>query len=184
MYIKTSVDILIANMHNDTYTKTEIDLTLSAYTNSIGLHNDCLYSKAKLNIKLDTEYIIKEIQANYYDKAATGSLFSNIDLSSYYTKIEIGDIDNELSALILNTYTKAEIDSQLTYYATPTHLQGNYMTSISITETLMNNYATIALLDDNFYDQAHLDNQFSLKADVSQLTGLVPTDYSAVKMYK
>ena len=51
------------------------------------------------------------------------------------------------------------------------------MTSIAIAETLMNNYATIALPGDNFYDKAYLDNQFSLKADVSQLTGLAPTDY-------
>ena len=43
------------------------------------------------------------------------------------------------------------------------------MTTLSITETLMNNYASIALLADNFYDKTYLDNQFSLKADVSQL---------------
>ena len=30
MYIKTYVDILTADIHNDTYTKTEIDSTLSA----------------------------------------------------------------------------------------------------------------------------------------------------------
>ena len=41
----------------------------------------------------------------------------------------------------------------------------------------MNNYATITLLVDNFYDKTYSDNQFSLKADVSQLTGLVPTGY-------
>ena len=38
MYNKTSVDILIANIYNDAYAKTEIDLTLSGYTNSIDLH--------------------------------------------------------------------------------------------------------------------------------------------------
>ena len=42
MYNKTSVDFLIANIYNDTYTKAEIDLTLSAYTNSIDLHNGFL----------------------------------------------------------------------------------------------------------------------------------------------
>ena len=40
----------------------------------------------------------------------------------------------------------------------------------------MNSYATIALLVDNYYDKSYLDNQFSLKADVSQLSGLVSTD--------
>ena len=82
MYSKASVDILIADVYNDTYTTTEIDTTLSAYTNSIDLHND-FYSKAKMSIILYTYYNITEIQANYYDKVATDSLFSNIDLSNY-----------------------------------------------------------------------------------------------------
>ena len=40
MYNKTSVDILVADIYNDAYTKTEIDSTLSGYTNSIDLHNE------------------------------------------------------------------------------------------------------------------------------------------------
>ena len=55
MYNKTFVDILIADIYNDTYTKTEIDSTLSGYTNTVDLHND-LYSKAKMSIILDTYY--------------------------------------------------------------------------------------------------------------------------------
>ena len=90
----------------------KIDSTLRAYTNSVDLHNE-FYSKAKLSILLDTYYNITETQANYYDKVATDSLFSNIDLSSYYSKIEVDDIDNELFTLILNTYTKTEIDTLL-----------------------------------------------------------------------
>ena len=43
---------------------------------------------------------------NFYNKSSIDTLFSNIDLSNYYTKAEIDDIDNELSTLILNTYTK------------------------------------------------------------------------------
>ena len=74
MYNKTYVDILIADMYNDTYTKTGIDSTLSGYTNTIDLHND-VYSKANMSIILDTDYNITGIQANYYDKVATGSLF-------------------------------------------------------------------------------------------------------------
>ena len=58
MYNKTPVDILVADIYNDTYTKTEIDSTLSGYTNSIGLHND-FYSKAKMSIILDTYYNIR-----------------------------------------------------------------------------------------------------------------------------
>ena len=40
-------------------------------------------------------------------------LISIIYLSNYFTKTEIGDIDNELSASILNTYTKTEVDTLL-----------------------------------------------------------------------
>ena len=42
MYNKTYVDILVADIYNDTYTTTEIDSTRSGYTNSIDLHNDLL----------------------------------------------------------------------------------------------------------------------------------------------
>ena len=55
------------------------------------------------------------------------------------------------------------------------------MTTLSTTETLMNNYASITLIDDNFYDKACLDNQFSLKADVSQLTCLETSGYLELK---
>ena len=45
----------------------------------------------------------------------------------------------------------------------------------------MNNYASITLLVDNPHDKTYLDNQFSLKTDVSQLTALVATDYLSTK---
>ena len=83
MYNKTSVDILIADIYNDTHIKTEIDTLF-------------------LNIDL----------SNYCIKSESGTLFYNIDLSSYYTKFEIDDIDNGLYTLILNTYTKTEVDTQ------------------------------------------------------------------------
>ena len=88
-------------------------------------------------------------------------MFSNIDSSSYCTKIEVDDIDNELSTSILNTYTKTEVDTQLTYYTTATYLQGNYMTTLSVTETLINNYATITFLVDNLYSKTEIDATLS-----------------------
>ena len=88
-----------------------------------------------MSIILCTYYNITEIQSNYYIKTEIDSLFSNLDLSNYYTKSEVDDIDNELFTLILNTYTKTEIDTQLTDYATISYLQSNYMTTLPITET-------------------------------------------------
>ena len=46
-------------------------------------------------------------------KAEVGTLFSNIDLSNYYTKSEVDDIGNGLPTLILNTYTETEVDTLL-----------------------------------------------------------------------
>ena len=40
------------------------------------------------------------------------------------------------------------------------------MTSISITNTLMSNYATIALLGDNFYNKAEVDNLITFDPNV------------------
>ena len=45
----------------------------------------------------------------------------------------------------------------------------------------MNTYAGITLFVDIFYDKAYLDNRFSLKADVSQITELVTTGCSTAK---
>ena len=120
--------------------------------------------------------------ANYYNKTQVDAIVANINFSNnHYTKTEVDDIDNELSALILNTYTKTEVDTQLTDYATISYLQGNYMTSLAITETLMNNYANITFIVDNFYDKTYLDNQFTLKVDVSELANLVTTEYINTK---
>ena len=86
----------------------------------------------------------------YNDTLKQKLIFSNIDLSNYYTESETNDIDNGLPTLILNIYTKTEVDTQLTDYATISYLQGNYMTTLSITETLMNNYASITFITDIF----------------------------------
>ena len=39
--------------------------------------------------------------------------YFQIDLSSYYTKSEVDDIDNGLSTLTLNTYSNTEVDNLL-----------------------------------------------------------------------
>ena len=92
--------------------------------------------------------------SNKYNKTEVGATVANINFSNnHYTKSELDDIDNDLSALILNTYTKAGIDTTLSGYSTVTYLQGNYMTSLSIAQALMNNYASVTFIVDNFYDK-------------------------------
>ena len=105
--------------------------------------------------------------------------FGDLDIPNFYNKTEIDAIDDELSALILNTYTKTEvgalisntnltdyytkteIDTTLSDYSTVTYLQGNYMTTLAITETLMNNYANITFIVDNFYSKTEFDPTLS-----------------------
>ena len=90
--------------------------------------------------------------SSYYNKTEVDAIVANINFSNnHYTKTEVDDIDNELSALTLNTYTKTEIDTSLSDYSTTTYLQDNYMTSILIAQTLMNNCASVTFIIDNFY---------------------------------
>ena len=106
---------------------------------------------------------------NSLDKSV--EFFGNLDIPNFYNKTEVDAIDDELSALILNTYTKpevealisninltdyytkTEIDTSLGDYSTISYLQDNYMTSLLITQTLMNNYASITFIIDNFYSK-------------------------------
>ena len=114
---------------------------------------------------------------NYLDKSV--EFFGGLDIPNFYNKTEIDAIGDELSALILNTYTKTEvealisntnltdyytkteIDTTLSDYSTTSYLQGNYMTTLAITETLMNNYATITFIVDNFYSKTETDSTLS-----------------------
>ena len=116
---------------------------------------------------------------NFYNNREVCNLITNLNLINYYTKKQVDALIYNMN--LVGYYTKTEIDSQLTDYTTITYLQGNYMTTLSITETLMNNCATITLLVANFYNEAYLDNQFSSQADVSELTSLVTTDYLTTK---
>ena len=54
------------------------------------------------------------------------------------------------------------------------------MTTLSISGTLMNNYASLTLIGDNFYDELYLGNQFRLKADASNTvtTNYLSTNYT------
>ena len=129
-----------------------------------------VYNKAEIdaiafNGNLSNYYNKTEVDAiaaninfsnNHYTKTEVDTIVSNMNFSNvYFTKTEVDAIDDELSALILNTYTKSKINTQLT----------DYMTSSALSETLMNNYANITFIVDNFYDKAYLDNQFSLKSE-------------------
>ena len=52
----------------------------------------------------------------------------------------------------------------------------DYYTKTKIDTLLYTNYSSLSFIADNFYDKSYLDNQCSLKADVSQLIEFVTTD--------
>ena len=107
---------------------------------------------------------------NSLDKSVEFS-FCDLGIPNHYNKTEIDAIDDELPASILNTYTitevealiyninlvdyytKTEVDTQLTDYTTVIYLQGNYTTSLLITQALMNNYASVAVINTNHYSK-------------------------------
>ena len=91
---------------------------------------------------------------NFCNKAEAGNLITNRNLLNYYVKNQVDTLLSNIN--LVDYYTKTEIDTQLSDYATTTYLQSNYMTSISITGTLMNNYASIALLVSNFFMVEHI----------------------------
>ena len=79
------------------------------------------------------------------------NLITSLNFVNYYNKNQIGTLISNIN--LVDYFAKAEIDTQLTDYVTTTYLQANYMTSVSITETLMNNYASLTFLVDNLYDK-------------------------------
>ena len=103
---------------------------------------------------------------NFYNKAEVGNLITNLNLVNYYTKSQVDTLIYNIN--LVGYYTQAKIDTQLTHYVTATYLHAKHMTPISTKETLMNNYARMTSLVDNFYDKAYLNNQ---------TTGFVSTDY-------
>ena len=109
-------------------------------------------------------------------------------------KTEIDAICDEWSALVSNTYTKTEIEAlisntNLTSYYTKTEvgsslsdtvtcLQNNYMTSLLITQTLMNNCASIAFTNTNHYSKTEIDStpsdSYYAKSEIDTTLNLYP----------
>ena len=85
--------------------------------------------------------------SNYYNKTQIDAIVSNINFSNgHYTKAEIDDIDNELPALIVNTYTKTEVDN-----------------------LLYTNYPSLSCIADNFYAKTETDSTLSAYTTSTEL---------------
>ena len=119
---------------------------MSSLDKSIEFFGDCdfpnIYNKTELGSLLANINF-----SNYYNGTEMDFIGSNIDLSNYYTKSEIDDIDNGLPTLILNTYTKTEVDT-LFINTSSQHFSAislinlelglNYLTNIQIAEASYN----------------------------------------------
>ena len=98
--------------------------------------------------KTESDSLLSNVSlSDYYNETEMDLIVSNIDLSNYYTKTETGDLDNELSTLILNTYTKTKAgtllfnsSSQAFSAMSPINLELelNYKAAIQLAETYYN----------------------------------------------
>ena len=128
MYNKTFVGILIADIYNDTYIQSDIDTLIP-------------------NTDL----------SNHYIKTKFGTIFSNIDVTNYCTKSEVDGIDNELSTLILNTYTKTEADTLIyTNYNSLSFIVYNFDSKTETAPTL-SDYTTTTQLDYDFHSKGYVN---------------------------
>ena len=88
--------------------------------------------------------------SSYCIKADIDTLFPNIDLGNYYTKSEGDDIDNGLPTLILNTYTKPEVDNLLyTNYPSLSFIVNNFHSKTE-TDSALSDYTTSGQLHIGF----------------------------------
>ena len=93
----------------------------------------------------------------------------NIDLSNYYSKIEVDDIDNELPTLISNTYTKTRIGTLLyTNYPSLTFIIENFSSKTEIDSTL-SDYITSTQIDDSYYTKSEIDTTLNLYSPSTQI---------------
>ena len=110
---------------------------LCSSTNACTFHDDCeipnRYNKTYVDI------LIADICNDSYSTTEIDILCSNIELSNYYTKSDVDDIDNDLSTLLLNSYTKTEID---------TFVHTNYTSLSFIVENFYSNTETDSTLSD------------------------------------
>ena len=175
------------------YTGSEnIDITSIEISLNVQLKiNDEIVSNPRLNCYFELHAgtsgvtFLQNIVGSFQPRAIFNPLYKSVEffgglgIPNFYNKTEVDAIDDGLSALVLNTYTKPEVEAlisniNLTYYYTKTEidttlsdystisvLQGNYMTTLAITETLMNNYATIAFIIDNFDSKTEIDSTLS-----------------------
>ena len=96
-------------------------------------------------------------------------MFSNIDLISYYSKSEVDDIDNELSTIIFNTYTKTEIDTLLyTNYPSLPSTDDNFDAKAEIDSTL-SDYIASTQIDDSHYTKTEIDTTLNLYSPSAQI---------------
>ena len=76
--------------------------------------------------KSSNDTSISNINKVVYVNSEIGTWFPNIDLSNYYIKTEIDDLDNGLPTLVLHTYSNSELDTLFTYYYNIEHLNTQF----------------------------------------------------------
>ena len=118
--------------------------------------------------------------SDYYNQTEMDLIVSNIDLSNYYTKSEIDDINNELSNLILNTYTKTEADTLLF------NSSSQPFSAISLINLELGlNYKTATQLAETCYNKAEVDKLITFDPNVvytkTEINSMLNNNYSSIE---
>jgi hypothetical protein len=118
------------------------------------------------------------IAPNIYDYITIDSMFNNMSsdiydktyidnlISNYYDKTYIDNLDDELNTILINTYTKQEIDDNYydsTYINTQLDTKANV--EVTYTKTEVDNLFTNLDLTDIFYIKEVIDTKVNLKQD-------------------
>ena len=105
--------------------------------------------------------MFNNMSSNMYDKTYIDNLISN-----YYDKTYIDNLDDELNTILINTYTKQEIDDNYydsTYINTQLDTKANV--EVTYTKTEVDNLFTNLDLTDTFYIKEVIDTKVNLKQD-------------------
>lgn len=101
------IDLSIFYTKEETYDKTEVD-------NLIMDVNSSKYSKSETYKKSEVDNLINEVESTHYTKTEVDNLIADVDLSDYYTKEEVNELVDNVSAgdvNLTNYYTKTEVDN-------------------------------------------------------------------------
>lgn len=146
-------------IHQNTFHGGQPIATFFSQDKSTTFYGDIIAPNIYDYITIDSMF--NNMSSNMYDKTYIDNLISN-----YYDKTYIDNLDDELNTILINTYTKQEIDDNYydsTYINTQLDTKANV--EVTYTKTEVDNLFTNLDLTDIFYIKEVIDTKVNLKQD-------------------